>query len=276
MSRSRSFVCSLGFVLAALPACAIVDDDGVEAADQDVLAGSLSGDRTVLALRAAGDDATEQCTAVLVAPDAVVTAAHCVHPNWVGRGVRVTVTDRDTVGGSGWTGGYAPIIHPDFDPAHVERGHDIAVVLLRSRYTTPPAVLTAWTLPDAWGDEAARAASPTTLRVVGYGAAVDDPDAATDRRRERFVPLTDLTDQHVVAGNGTDGQPCYGDSGGPTFLGYWGAWNVVSIASFVYGDCQGGNWGTRIDTNYDFLVAALGDRIPAALLPPPASFPGAL
>ena len=282
MSRSPRFVSlvllplTMALALTSLSACAIsTDDDELSSDDQDVLGGTLSGDRSVLALRASGSLAEMECTAVLVAPDAVVTAAHCVHSRWVGSSVKVSVTGKDRVGSTGWIKAYAPIIHPEFDAQHVNAGHDIAVVILRSNYTgAPPAWLTAWTLPDAWSDEAARTLEPTTLRVVGYGTTTDNPTAATGRRRERMVPLTDLTDEYLVAGNGGDGQQCHGDSGGPTFLGYYGRWSVVSIASHVYGDCQTGNWGTRIDANYDFLLSALGSRIPAQLLPPPSTFPG--
>lgn len=266
----------LPFALASNSACAVAtDEDDLGAGDQDILDGTLSGDRSVLALRASGSLGEMDCTAVLVAPDAVVTAAHCVHPRWVGSSVRVSVTPKDRVGSTGWIKAYAPILHPAFDAQHVDAGHDIAVVILRSDYTgAPPAWLTAWTLPEAWSDASARTAEPTTLRVVGYGTTTDDPTAPAGRRRERMVPLTDLTDEYLVAGNGDDGQQCHGDSGGPTFLGYWGRWSVVAIASHVYGGCQTGNWGTRIDANYDFLTAALDSRIPAELLSPPSTFPG--
>lgn len=268
----------LGFAL-AMSACA-TSEDGDEAFDeteQDILGGTPSGDRSVVAVRAAGSLGQVDCTGVVVAPDAVITAAHCVHAKWVGSNVSVKISGKDKVTSTGWIRGYAPILHPQFNANQVNAGHDIAVILLRSNYTSaPPAVLSKWTLPAAWASSQVRAARPTTLRVVGYGARTDSLSASTGTRRERMVPLTNLVTEFVVAGNGIAGQQCHGDSGGPTFLGYDGAWNVVGIASHVHTNCQTGNWGTRIDTNYAFLRQALGTRIPATLLAPPATFPGQL
>ncbi len=157
-------------------------------------------------------DGVAGCTAVLIEPDLVLTAGHCVEGH------------HEVAFGLGEVGKQMPVrsialaihpryIHPPINGGVAFEGHDVALLRLEHAVDTAPAPL--------------GVASPTArVRAVGYGATSYVADDAggplephgvgTERRSiEGAVRGESATELFVRFDTGSSA--CYGDSGGPLF-----------------------------------------------------------
>ena len=195
------------------------------------------------------------CSGTLVSPTVFLTAGHCV-ASLAGQGVsRVWVTFDPTLDPAAWTllpGAYY------LDPAFGhDRGdlHDLAVVVLSSVVAgVQPAALPPAGLLD-------RLAASGELRSavfvnVGYGfsdrvTGGGKPQLLYDgARRVSTSPFGALTGTWLKLSSNANatgqGGVCYGDSGGPRFLG--GSSTVVAITSGGDAACAGMSSSYRLDT----------------------------
>jgi secreted trypsin-like serine protease len=184
------------------------------------------------------------CSGTLISPTVFLTAAHCAEDSpRVGVTFSSAYTDGDTV--------YAGTFHGD--PAYNQSQsdpHDIAVVVLDKavKGITPAALPKAGALAGATGSQ--------TFTSVGYGAyeVTNGPGGHTllydDVRMVATGTLNSLTpawlriSMNPSTGNGGT---CYGDSGGPNFLG-----STTTIAgTTITGDawCRSTNVDYRLDTS---------------------------
>ena len=204
----------------------------------------------LLAQEAFSDGTWSDCTGTLIAPRVFLTAAHC------DLGVdRVEVTfasafDRAT-SKTYWGTWHADAAYnkSQSDP------HDIAVVVLDKAVhgITPAQLPAANSLAAVTGDQ--------QFTSVGYGAeaVTNGPGGKTffysDVRRVGVGTLNSLpgndswlrVSQNVSTGNsGT----CYGDSGGPNFLGAGAGETRIVAATTITGDtpCRSTNVDYRLDT----------------------------
>lgn len=159
------------------------------------------------------------CAGTLIAPDRVLTAAHCGLVARALPGTTVTFGRTDTAGGGGLTVGIADVrIHPKFRVGlfgtDLTYHHDVAVLVL-----TAPVQLPTVELAAPQGDSAT---------IVGWGATSEGDDSNT-ALRAASVPLVSDTD--CAAAYGTEFDPaeavCAGspdadtgefDSGGPLLV----------------------------------------------------------
>jgi len=208
-------------------------------------------------------DGRFRCSATLISPTVLVTAAHCTDAD-LGR---VLVDFRSVVANQPPTGypaaantaaGYTQAeieaagflsgtayTHPAYSHfTDMDNWNDVGVVVLDHPVTTiAPATLAPVTTLDAIGQSNLR---HTLFTAVGYGTEVRKPDSGPQKptpmsypliRRYVDMPGQKLTPQ-ILQTNGNEhdvfgtGGTCFGDSGGPVF--YQG--QIVAVTSYGYTD----------------------------------------
>lgn len=183
------------------------------------------------------------CSGTLISPTVFLTAAHCAEDN----GPAVVTFDTAYLDGDLT---YTGTFHVDpMYPGPTSDMHDIAVVVL----DTPVAAITPARLPAAGSLSALPHDQPITS--VGYGAylVTNGPGGHhylyDDVRRVATGTLNSTTktllrnSMNPSLGNGGT---CYGDSGGPNFLGT----TDIVAATTITGDsvCRATNVDFRMDT----------------------------
>jgi hypothetical protein len=198
----------------------------------------------LLAPHAFSDGTWEECSGTLISPTVFLTAAHCDEGE-----ARVAVTfesSYDSATGKTYWGTWHA--DPLYNQAQSDP-HDIAVVVLdKAVKGIAPA-----RLPKAGSLEALRVGDPITS--VGYGAQSVTMGAGganfhyADVRYFATGSVSSLNDAWIRASMNPatgDGGTCYGDSGGPNFLGDT---NIVA-GTTITGDfvCRATNVDYRMDT----------------------------
>lgn len=149
------------------------------------------------------------CTGVVLAPNALLTAAHCVQPEadyavvvFEASGPRLIPINRIA-------------LHPSFDPNSFETRRptpDLAVVRLSE-------ALPAGFRPAPLSSEVALPARRTAFTVVGFGVTKDGDGKSAGTLRSVELPSIGTTGGIMVRlSDGAAKGGCTGDSGGPIYL----------------------------------------------------------
>lgn len=184
------------------------------------------------------DNGASVCTAVLVSPRVLLTAAHCVDPAFRGATtVMVRATNRANIAGlmqSDMIDVTTITRHPMWNPADTASDDDLAGLLLATAPGASVAPLLR-TFP----------ASPIglSLQIVGYGRTSVADGTSTGTRRTVTLPLTGTTPLTFQYGSDGVAGICAGDSGGPSFLG-------TSVAG-LHSRSEGSNCGLGVDMRVD-------------------------
>jgi len=201
-----------------------------------------------------------RCSGTLISAKLFLTAGHCTEAPAAHAEIwfQSDVTDaaamnypfEGQVGGTTYT-------HPDYDP-NAFYVRDLGVVVLSGRGM---AMSQYGTLPGLNSLDALKPGSSTRFTSVGYGLQKSFPDAAAWKEsalRIRMVANPYLLQINggivgdfslLLSNNTNSGGTCFGDSGGPNFLG---SSNVVAgVTSFgMNGTCGGTGGVFRVDRSW--------------------------
>jgi secreted trypsin-like serine protease len=245
----------LGFVVfGVLAGCSASigtgSDEGSNSAD--IIGGATTSSYPAVMALFAGDLQTGRgalCTASLIAPRILLTAAHCISSEEVGTDAQFVVL----AGGDVRKSPSAPlavtsVMHDRaFSARDLEGGHDIGAVLLAEPLNVRP-------LP-------VNRVAPTGLaghsvRIVGYG--VNDGSAQTGAgiKRAATTTIREIESKLLFLGDATH-DTCQGDSGGPALGTIDGKETIVGVTSFGDVGCARGGYDTRVDLYGSFIDRAL-------------------
>jgi secreted trypsin-like serine protease len=249
-------------LVAVIPASAITD-------------GELDNDRhpqVVLILMEVGGEPMYRCSGTMLSPTIVLTAGHCAsnYPDEPFSGMRIfTETDVENGDNSYPYAGENSIevaewyAHPDFETGAFVY-NDVGVLVLEEAY---------YPLGDEsfddWGElpeldqldilKTKRGKQETWFTAVGYGLQQSFPNAVdwkTQADRIRYLAYPTLIQINapgftgdfsmLLSNNPNTGGTCFGDSGGPNFLG--DSLVVAGVTSFgINGNCAGTGGVFRMD-----------------------------
>lgn len=253
-------ICAATFAL-VIPIVAITD-------------GELDGNRhpaVVLLLMEVNGEPAFRCSGTLLSPTVLLTAGHCAGAPGEFSGMRVfTESDVDNGNNNYPFAGPNSVeavwwsAHPLFDPDAFFL-HDVGVVVLQS----PGVKLrrsSYGVLPSEDQLDSLRPRASTLFTSVGYGVQRINPVFVESARVRMFAQPhliqinTGLTGDYslLLSNNHSTGGTCFGDSGGPNFLG---TSNVIAgVTSFALNGTCGGTGGVfRLDRRnvLDFVNAFL-------------------
>lgn len=207
-----------------------------------------------------------RCSGALISPTVFVTAGHCTD----GAVFAIVHFDSDAEylkTSSPWVGGEVgtPFTHPSYIP-QAFFVFDAGVVVLDEPYELDEYAA----LPEADELDAMktrRGRQNTTFTAVGYGLQWINPVfvqsdwvrmSATPRLIQINVPGFTGSFSMLLSNNHSTGGTCFGDSGGPNFIGDS---NVIGgVTSFgINGNCAGTGGVYRLDRqhNLDFINSFL-------------------
>lgn len=214
-----------------------------------------------------------RCSGTLLSPRVFLTAGHCTEAPAAHAEIWFDADVESGIPANGYPNngqvGGTPHTHPDYDSANFAL-RDVGVIELDAdvvmpRYGQLPGV----NAFDAW--QTARGQQKVTFTSVGYGLQESFPDAASWKEqnvRVRMVALPKLVTLNSpgstgdfslrLSNNAATGGTCFGDSGGPNFLGETDV--LAGVTSYaVNGNCAGTGGVFRLDRSWaqDFVKSFL-------------------
>ena len=245
----------------------------VPSAASAVIGGQAAGPYPAMAALYVDDQF--RCGATLIAPEFVLTAAHCVEevpPSELKFAIgRQRLSDASS--GEVIAAGQITIHENHRQPA--PESNDIAVVRLARASTRPPMAI----LPPG---QQARWSAGRQATVIGWGAQLPVVGMGTDRLRETQVPMVSdsrcrasygrqFDAQSMVCAGETGRDACQGDSGGPLMVpDASGRLTQVGVVSFGFGCGFPGSPGVYARVADTPLYSWIAARVP---LVTPASAP---
>ena len=269
----RRTALATALAIVALATAAVAPAAAIRYGDND------NNDHPFVGLMVAQDAAGNplwRCTGTLLSSTVFLTAGHCVDPAgavhvevWFSAGPEPLGAGYPAAGPNkcaGVTGypctgdaGGTPHENPSWDPDHFWL-HDVGLVTFSQPYT---GTSTYGQLPSAEQLDSLHTGQGTRFTAVGYGLQLAFPDAAAwkdqaARVRKVGYPWLIQVNNRLASGgtdlilsdNASSGGTCFGDSGGPNFLG--DSLVVAGVNSFVYNSqCAGFSGAYRLDHQAD-------------------------
>lgn len=218
-----------------------------------------------------------RCSGTLISPTLFLTAGHCTEAPAAHVEIWFDADVESGIPGNGYPNsgdvGGTPYTHPQYDPAAFFL-YDLGVVVLDEPFVMDE--YGALPTEDQLDPLARRRGKQdVTFTAVGYGLQQSFPDAASwkeNNARIRMVASPKLNQINggivgdfslLLSNNANTGGTCFGDSGGPNFIG---TSNVIAgVTSFgMNGTCGGTGGVYRVDRadDLDWLHEEFGAHLP--------------
>ena len=243
----RSFV-KRALLALLLAGCVGRGSDGAASLEQPIINGTAdSHDTSVVALLASDPSSNGGllCTAEVISPHVLLTAAHCV---FGADGFVFQVFPGDSLA-MAQAGQFLAVkevhAHPDYDPSGFGVA-DVGIVILAEPTTLTPLSYNVTPIPMSYkGKEA---------RIVGYGLTNPKDNTSYGVRQEAPVAISDWSATLINVYDGFH-TSCEGDSGGPSFLKVANREVVGGVTSFGFSGCPTttGSTYSRVDAYHDFI-----------------------
>jgi secreted trypsin-like serine protease len=208
-------------------------------------------DRAVGMMQAWTGSTGASCTSTLIAPNVVLTAAHCVEDRTDETKAYVSfeTTPVQDVTAPEWRAVKSISVHPLWGSSYINFGHDCAILVLEKPVDgiAPKAINTEALSASAKGEN---------VRVIGYGVTAGQAQTGDGTRREIDTTLVDMVDGVIEVGQ-TGKTSCQGDSGGPTFATINGVEKQIGITSYGEEGCTNQGSMTRVDMCADWIKTFL-------------------
>jgi len=231
----------------------------------------------LMVAQTADGDPLWRCSGTLLSPTLFLTAGHCTETPAAHVEIWFDADVESGIPANGYpnTGdvGGTPYTHPQYDPGAFFL-YDLGVVVLDE----PIVMDTYGTLPeqDVLDSLAKRRGKQdVSFTAVGYGLQESFPDAASwkmNNARIRMVAYPHLIQINgglvgdfslLLSNNANTGGTCFGDSGGPNFIGDSNV--VAGVTSFgMNGNCAGTGGVYRVDRadDLEWLYSEFGSHLP--------------
>ncbi|CAN5912592.1 hypothetical protein BH11MYX2_BH11MYX2_02510 [soil metagenome] len=257
--RSLLVLSSALFVSACVAAPSELSTD-----EQSIIGGEASTDNSAVVMLVgypADKSVLDSCTAVLVAPKVLLTAAHCGdatdHPNYT-----YGIFPGDDAGNKNLVQ-IIPFLktvtavhpHPSYTPdLPFSADYDIAIVELQDALPVAPLPMRTTTVTSSIVN--------TPAQIIGYGQTTYMQ--FNQKRYSATTVVTAVEGDTIVVGDSAK-RSCLGDSGGPALIGG----EVAGIDSYGPTGCNGAAHYRRVDAYATFI----GQYVPPDVMPDPVPDP---
>jgi V8-like Glu-specific endopeptidase len=267
MTKRMTLLAALvaAFLISVVPASAITD-------------GELDGNgHPYVGLMVAQDakgNPLWRCSGTLLSSKLFLTAGHCTEAPAAHVEIWFASDVQSGIPGNGYPNkgdaGGKPYTHPQYDP-NAFYLYDLGVVVL----TKELKMKKYGKLPALNQLDSLKPSSSTTFTAVGYGLQKSFPDAASWKdvaQRVRYVAHPFLLQINtgfvgdfslLLSNNANSGGTCFGDSGGPDFIG--SSTVLAGVTSYgLNGSCAGTGGVYRVDRkdDLDWLNGTFGSYLP--------------